>query len=629
MNYMIQGHLCAHLCDDYREDLFPATVRLYRVNIDNNTNRRMASDSKDTLQMLDEKAVKAKEKQLLTEASTDQQGNFTLKLNSDQQDYNGEAIEIDVLVKAVPNQKEQKKKDDPVQFTITVWQPKWRERDKDLVAVWDECLPARFWCGIRSLFDAWVICGKIRDCQNNNRPIENVKVTAFDADWLKDDVLGSAVTDSDGHFRIDYTSSDFKQTFLSPTVNIETPFPPFNSGPDVYFKVETTGSPSTVFLEEKRPDGQIAGRKDIGNCFCINLCVDPKLIPPPPPIEYEPALFTHVGAYEILTQIDTNGFTNDSQKNAFTKDIPLNGDLPSGYASNEMEYRFRIINVNTSVELSAAQVINLIQTTTIGSVQRVFPHDPSISDSIPGIGYFRTFPYYLKNPGATYNVDPDADGWIKVPRLNNPETTGLFKASFGSGVSLAIIDTDQLFTQSFNLNNPTVHVAGNTMNASDRFSGPHPTFRIIFEAREVGSSILSSTNILDKIVVWNGEFAQTRHPNWVGGSVTLKGVCMVDLNELIGADSGCKKLSSTVNARYTCYHPYLESATLRLVSNTAPPSVNLTIDSNREASGAQTYSGLSPCAYILKLTSTYRLTSGYGRRGDAFDRDELAFCVGE
>mgnify|MGYP001054769966 CR=1 FL=1 len=629
MNYSIQGHLCAYLCDDCQEDLFPATVRLYRVKYSDDANRRIASDPKETIQILDEKAIKAKEKRLLAEAPTDQKGNFTLKLNSDRQDYNGEAVEIDVLVKAVPNQKKQKKKHDPVQFTITVWQPKWRERENGLAAVWDNCLSARFWCGIRSLFDAWVICGKILDCQNDNLPIENVKVTAFDADWLKDDVLGSAVTDGNGHFRIDYTSNDFKQTFLSPVVNVETPFPPFNSGPDVYFKVETTGSPSTVFLEEERQDGRAADRKDIGNCFCVDLCIDPKLIPPPPPTEYEPALFTHVGAYEILTQIDTDGFTNDSQKNAFTKNIPLNGDLPGGYASNEMEYRFRVINVNTSTELSAAQVINLIQTTTIGSVQRVFPHDPSVADSIPGIGYFRTFPYYLKNPGATHNVDPDTDGWIKVPRLNNPETTGLFKASFGSGVSLAVIDTEQLFDESFDLNNPTVHVAGNTMNASDRFAGPDPTFRIIFEAREVGSSTLSSINTLDKIVVWNGGFAQTRHPNWAGGLFTLKGVCMVDLDELIGADSGCKKLSSTVNARYTCYHPYIESATLQLVSNTVPPPVNLTIDSNEEASGTETYSGLIPCAYILKLSTRYRLTSGYGRRSDAFDRDELAFCVGE
>ncbi|MGB3589010.1 MAG: hypothetical protein WBA23_20855 [Tunicatimonas sp.] len=629
MNFIIQGHLCAYFCNDCREDLSSATVRLYRVTSSDEANRRIASNPKETIQVLDEKAVKAKEERLLAEASTDQQGNFNFTLNSKRQDYNGEAVEVDVLIKTAPNQKKQKKKYDPVQFTITVWQPKWRERDDELVAVWDYCLPNRFWCGIRSLFDAWVICGKILDCKNDNRPIENVRVTAFDADWIKDDVLGSAVTDSNGYFRIDYTSSDFKQTFLSPVVNIETPFPPFNSGPDVYFKVETTGLPSTVFLEESRQDGRAEGREDIGNCFCIDLCVDPKLTPPPPPPKYEPALFTHIGSYEILTQIDADGFTNDSQKNAFTKDINLNGDLPGGYASNEMEYRFRVTNVNTSTELSAAQVIDLMKTTIIGSVQRVFPHDPSVPDSIPGIGYVQTSPYYLKKLGETYNVEPDSNGWIKVPRLNNPETTGLFKASYGSGASLAVIDTERLFMQLFNLNNPTVHVAGNTMDASDRFAGTDPTFRIIFEAREVGSSTLSSTNILDKIVVWNGEFTQTRHPNWAGGGVALKGVCMVDLNELIGADSGCKKLSSTVNARYTCYHPYVESATLRLVSNTTPPSVNLTIDSNKEASGTQTYSSLIPCAYILKLTATYRLTSGEGRRSDAFDRDELAFCVGE
>nr|WKN39615.1 transthyretin-like family protein [Tunicatimonas sp. TK19036] len=626
MNYIIRGHLCAYLCDDCREDVSQAIIRLYRLDSQNPDNVRVAADPKETLQVLSEKAVEAKEKRLLAEATADAQGNFEFRLNGDRLNYNGEAVEVDVLVKAVPNQKKQKKKHDPVQFTITVWQPKWRESGNDLIASWEYCLPARFWCGIRSLFDAWVICGRIIDCKNNQTPVANVKVTAFDADWLKDDVLGAAITDASGHFRIDYTSIDFKQTFLSPVINVETPFPPFNSGPDVYFKVETTGTPSTIFLAEGRKDGRVAGRENIGPCFCIDLCVDPNLLPPPS--QFEPALFTHVGAYDILTQIDADGFTNDSQKNVFTRDIPLNGDLPGGYASNEMEYRFRIVNVNTSTELSAAQVINLIQPTIIGSVQRRFPHDSSVPDSIPSIGYYRVFPFYLKKPGETYNVDPDINGWIKVPRLNNLDTTGVFTASYGSGVSLAIVDTEQLFTQSFDLNTPSVHVAGNTMSAADRFAGSDPTFRVIFEAREVGTASLSSTNILNKMVVWNGVFTQTRHPSWVGGVVNLKGVCMADISEIIGSGSGCKKLTGTVNARYTCYHPFIESATLQLTSNTVPPPVNLTIDSNHESSGINTYTGLTPCAYILKLTAYYRLTSGYGRNSDAFDRDEIAFCVG-
>jgi hypothetical protein len=43
-----------------------------------------------------------------------------------------------------------------------------------------------------------------------------VRVRAFDADWLQDDDLGSAVTDGAGHFRIDYSRADFEKTIFSP-----------------------------------------------------------------------------------------------------------------------------------------------------------------------------------------------------------------------------------------------------------------------------------------------------------------------------------------------------------------------------------------------------------------------------
>ena len=43
-----------------------------------------------------------------------------------------------------------------------------------------------------------------------------MRVRAFDADWLQDDDLGSAVTDGAGHFRIDYSRADFEKTIFSP-----------------------------------------------------------------------------------------------------------------------------------------------------------------------------------------------------------------------------------------------------------------------------------------------------------------------------------------------------------------------------------------------------------------------------
>ena len=63
---------------------------------------------------------------------------------------------------------------------------------------------ARWWCRILAQLGLWVICGQVSDC-DEGIAIANVKVLAFDADWLQHDPLGSAFTDTNGHFTIYYT----------------------------------------------------------------------------------------------------------------------------------------------------------------------------------------------------------------------------------------------------------------------------------------------------------------------------------------------------------------------------------------------------------------------------------------
>ena len=112
-------------------------------------------------------------------------------------------------------------------------QPRWRRAGDDFVAIWDYCLPYRFWCLIRARFGAWTICGTLRTCAEPHAPIAGATVRAFDADWLQDDALGDAVTDATGRFRIDYLASDFTLTPFSPLINVE-----FAGGPDVYFTAQ-------------------------------------------------------------------------------------------------------------------------------------------------------------------------------------------------------------------------------------------------------------------------------------------------------------------------------------------------------------------------------------------------------
>ncbi|MEO1055074.1 MAG: hypothetical protein AAFX87_30850 [Bacteroidota bacterium] len=631
MIYTLRGQLRAWLCEDCLENLSGLKVQLYRVQDNIDVAQMVAANPKATAKILNEKEVEARKGLLIAETTTDQEGQYQFEIDGDQVDYNGEAVEVVVVCDSVPNLKREKKNQDTVYFSITIFQPMWRETGNGLFSVWNYTLSARFWCAVRALFDAWVICGRIIHCETQ-RPIPNVRVLAFDSDWISDDDLGQDITDSNGHFRIDYTSRDFKNTFLSPIINLETPFSSV-SGPDVYFRVETNSDEPFVFLEEPKSRGYEPDRENRGNCFCVEICIDTE-IDIPGESTVEPALFTHVGGYDIYTQIDSNGLTNDSQRNAFTEVIPLIGVLPGGIASNEMEYRFRIMDLNTTTELTATEVNNLITATIIGSITRRFPHDPGVIDSIPGTGYYRTYPYGLKNTGAVpkppdaaiYNVDPDVNGWVRVPRENDLDGLGVFQASHPS-MALARINTRLLFDSAFDLINPTTHIAGNKMNASDRFSGPMPAYQIMFEAREVGTTTVTYSNILARLAVWNGEFAQRRHPNWSGGNVTLKGVAMLDIQEL--QSDGCGGISNTVTALYTAYHPYLESLEVKVKGPSGIFGViNPGLDADNEASGNNVYNltGMPNCAYILKLRADYRLTSGFGRRSDAHNTDEIAFC---
>jgi hypothetical protein len=83
------------------------------------------------------------------------------------------------------------------------------------------------------------------------------------------------ITDAAGYFRIDYNSSDFELTPFSPAINLE-----WVGGPDLYF---TAKLGSTAILQEDRAVGRTTGRQNVGPCFCVNLCSDKVIGPPPAP----------------------------------------------------------------------------------------------------------------------------------------------------------------------------------------------------------------------------------------------------------------------------------------------------------------------------------------------------------
>ncbi len=266
MAYLFSGRFCGYICTECQEPLANVKIRLYRPSATNNDNlaaTHAATDLKQSFAILTDENVKEKSPALLAEATTDENGSYAIRLG-EKQEYDGGPLQVDIYVERVPGQKDDAN-GSPLQFTVATITPEWNERGNDVTWNWEYCLPHRFWCAIRSRFDAWVICGRLTTCKGNI-PLAKATVTAYDADWLQDDALGSAITDGNGRFRIDYSTADFRKTPLSPWINFE-----LIGGPDIYFKAELDGSP---IIDENSGDARVPGRENIGHCFCVHLCTD-------------------------------------------------------------------------------------------------------------------------------------------------------------------------------------------------------------------------------------------------------------------------------------------------------------------------------------------------------------------
>lgn len=344
MSFVFRGNLCGWLCADCDEQLSDVTVRLYRHRADQMVTALAVASPSDTLALLSDENVKAKASQLIAETQTNADGSFAFNLGSEQK-YNGEAFEIDVYCGTVPHRKPGRKAVQPRQLSITTLQPSWKQTgEKDFTGIWNYCIPYRFWCYFRSLFDAWVICGHLTACDDGS-PIPGATVSATDVDWIQDDPLGSAVTDGTGHFRIDYTSEDFKVTPFSPFINVE-----WFGGPDVYFKA-TLGT--DVILDEPSSKGRTPGRENIGPCFCVELCTDKVHVTPETVPHWQRVweFDIHPDAGQIGSKFSAEGYAGGSTTSYVFGDgnsrggVLLNGNCPLtnlAAPANSLEYRFLI-----------------------------------------------------------------------------------------------------------------------------------------------------------------------------------------------------------------------------------------------------------------------------------------------
>jgi len=626
MNYIFKGRLCGYICPECPEPLSNIAVRLYRV-VQSNITSLVVANPKVTFAILSDEEAAEKAGRLLAEARTDAQGNFMFELGAEQK-YEGESFDIDVYCETVPRRPAGEVQ--PLQFSITTLQPQWRKTGNGMVAVWEYCVPQRFWCLVRARFDAWTICGRVTVCKTN-QAVMGVRVFAFDADWIQDDPLGSAMTDVTGSFRIDYGSSDFRLTPFSPFFNLE-----WTEGPDVYFRIEAADG--TPLLVEVSSQGRTAGRENVGHCYCVQLCLDE------PPQQNLPTipLFTNVGQYHVdpvFGDFTADGLTTAGNY-AFTDTIPLIGILPDGQVLTDMEYRFRVAEYDAAGLILGAVMdvdTSMVSATIIGKLQYWN------WNSIFGVWEIKAADYWVNRPGSTVSIsqpvgpplvvsvnkDVGPGGWIRVPREN-----ALFPGGVGRFIpqgGLINLMTTKLNSESYDLRVPAPGTAAGENVPAGKKSRAH-SFKLFFEAREVGAlALLPGSNALDKIVFCNTQYTYSRHPSWAGSTPTTRGVVSLDILELAAPGAGCGTMNDELHALFTVYHPFVGSARVYFEGNPVLPADLPLVPVGGEAvSGPAGHlfdiSGLLPCAYILWLEVTLNLTSGWGIIDHPTTWDHIAFC---
>jgi hypothetical protein len=623
MNYIFRGSLCGYLCSDCSEPLYGIKVRIYRIDKEQDATVMAAASADQTFRQLKNEEIESKSNRLVAETTTDEKGDFTFTF-SGEKDYDGKAFEIDIWCPTGYRKPIPPRGDEGFQFHITTLQPFWKERRGEeaqtLSYYWKYCVPSRWWCRILALLDLWVICGQVTDCENGIA-ISGVKVLAFDADWLQHDPLGSAMTNSGGHFTIYYSRADFEKTIFS-WISLE-----WVSGPDLYFRVETNSG--AELLQEDPSAGRARGRQNVGNCFCVKLCVDMDGQTPdgPQPI---PAFF-RIGGVNYQTGMRSapfqDGLTNSNY--AFYSNLRLNGILSRKLSGQPMEYCFEY----TQDYNGAGQPINWqrvlpsqIGQTFIGEIEKAVLVIPPLPDD-PYYDYSNTTDCYVSNVpiAGAFTTAPNAQGWILVPQ--NADDPGNL-----AGVGLFVSNGNQILLNSNSLMpfppiDLTGLLAGLDTTSTGKPLAKDEVFALRMLVRQQGNDATKTqAGVCRRIAIDNTLYdGMIHHPQWnKQGPKIESGVCMVDIKQLLMA--GCAKITTQADILYSVAHPNLGNIILDITGPAGTEVLGpIPVSPNSFGKITKVFGASDPlCAYIVKLCATYLLTTGDGNLPEV--RDEIAFC---
>ena len=590
MPHQLSGRVLGRLCDDCLEPLAGATLRLVRLGRVGGTaerddaTRRAGADPKLTVRVLDDDQALARSGELLGETVLAPDGTFTVVLV---EGYGGEAFDVDLLCGTLTGHPVQPR---PVHLAVTTLSPQWREAEDGLRAAWDYTVPVRTWCAIRARLGWWSICGRVTVC-GSQVPLPGLTVSAFDADWLQDDALGSATTDAGGHFRLDYTPAQFEKT---PFWWLDVELTP---GPDVYLRV--TGPGGTVLLDEPRSRGREPDRENAGPCLCLQVCVEDQ-----PPVTEPYPWFDHVGGYKLLTGIDSapggTGLTVGDSR-AFYATLRLNGVLGRTLGGQPLAYRFETRDLAGGgwtpvrpAQMAARQ---------IGTWER-------FSGGIP-----QTKAVVVRGVDGPDQIAvvPDADGWVTVPQ-DNSLTTGLFVPNN----DLLGLDTESLTTQVHDLG--AVTAGGSTAPvglATDRFFG----LRMMVRQAGAPASSAVVAGECERLALANTFYDNVqKQGSWVPIRTSHRlAVLSIDVQELVG--HGCAKIEDSLTVLFTAAHPNLGPVSLTLTGPGGPYHYDLPLPVTADYSGTVTdllgsanqhvvVANLPACGYQLSAWAELLLTTG-------------------
>ncbi|HEY9044583.1 MAG TPA: hypothetical protein VIN08_01745, partial [Ohtaekwangia sp.] len=474
---------------------------------------------------------------------------------------------------------------------------------------WEYCIASKWWCQILRLLDLWVICGRVVDCETG-KAVEGVRVFAFDVDLLQDDALGSAYTHVNGHFKIFYTSADFSKTIFS-WLNVEWP-----AGPDIYFRIETPSG--FILLDENRNTGHRSDRTNAHNCFCVKLCV--KSVPIDVP------WFTHIGNYNITSDIDSTGLTTHDRSFAGDTGFGFFGAVKLiGYATKKvptapampLHYRFMYSvdgsswtpvtegNLYLRIKVGVRQII-WGGTTAFQDIVIDKNQPASVADSIPVDN--------APNPIPDHVLRLDANGWVRVDQV------GLDNGFYGS---LLWVDTRTIVSGG-NAEAPA-DSAGNIPASPKNGKKVSFAFQTTDDPSNPASPNFREQSIQGLIHVNNWDV----HRKLILDELTT------------GGGSGCNPITTHAHVHYTTDHELMASWGLGVSSAAIPSGITIVgasgpisalprgkadnIDFANPGAVVPAFNTWPSCAYRLALSTRRKLTDGeYNDPGN--DYPVILFC---